>query len=126
VLQVQASAGWRSSIQTAGRCPANRAIRGTLSQGWNGGGHGDHRDCCDPQERGQQAVGVIVPGRGPGDVEDMPKLGPRVKGGAPRRLNDLRPGGPSLLGPVLADGERMNPDLSQTLTGSLLHFPVHP
>ena len=39
-----------------------------------GRGHGDHRECRDPQERSQQAVGVIVPGRGPGDVENMPEL----------------------------------------------------
>jgi hypothetical protein len=33
-LHVQASAGWRSSIQTAGRFPAVRATGGTLSRGW--------------------------------------------------------------------------------------------
>ena len=35
-------------------------------------------------------------------------LGPAGEGGAHHRLNDLRPQGPSLLGPVLADGVRMN------------------
>ncbi len=39
-----------------------------------GRGHGDHRERRDAQERGQETVGVVVPGCGPGDVEDVPKL----------------------------------------------------
>ena len=58
-----------------GALPGEPGDRGHLVAGLKGGrGHGDHRECRDPQERSQQAVGVIVPGRGPGDVENMPEL----------------------------------------------------
>ena len=68
--------GCRSSIQTAGRCPANRVIGGISVAGpERGRGHGDHRQGRDPQEGSQQAVGVIVPCGGPGDVKDVPELG---------------------------------------------------
>ena len=47
-------------------------------------------------------------------------LGPVGEGGAPPAVVEQPPSptGPSLLGPVLADGERMNPHLSTNINGS--------
>jgi len=58
-----------------GALPGEPGDRGDFVAGLERGrGHGGHRECRDPQKGSQQAVGVIVPGRGPGDVEDMQEL----------------------------------------------------
>lgn len=58
-----------------GTLPGEPGDRGNLVAGLERGrGHGDYRERRDPQEGSQQAVGVVVPGRGPGDVEDLPEL----------------------------------------------------
>ena len=58
-----------------GALPGEPGDRGDLIA-WveRGRGHGDHWERRDPEEGSQQAVGVVVPGRGPSDVEDEPEL----------------------------------------------------
>jgi hypothetical protein len=75
LLHAQASCGVEIVDQDGGAPPDEMGDRGHLVAGLE-------RDaptvitgnCRNPQERSQQAVGVIVPGRGPGDVEDMLEL----------------------------------------------------
>jgi len=58
-----------------GALPGEPGDRGHLvARLERGRGHGDHRERRDAQERGQEPVGVVVPGGGPGDVEDVPEL----------------------------------------------------
>jgi len=58
-----------------GALPGEPGDRGHLvARLERGRGHGDHRERRDAQERGQEPVGVVVPGGGPGDVEDVQEL----------------------------------------------------
>jgi hypothetical protein len=58
----------RGAARRTGRSGAPCRAAGT------GRGHGDHRERRDAQERGQEPVGVVVPGGGPGNVEDVPEF----------------------------------------------------